>query len=661
MERISLPAQRQTATAVLTRLVAGAVVICALYFGKPILLPIALALFLALILTPLVTVLDHRRVPRVVAVILVTFTVAGALLAGVTLISVQLASLVDELPSQSENIKSKVRSVRGLGESAYMDRLGQLWTDVRSEWELLPARHLADPATAPADPVASDAPPSAASVEATSDGPSWAARSPILLIPLLDFVVALGLALIMAFFILLQRETLRDRLIRLVGGSHILTTKAVDDAGERISRYLRMQLIVNASYGTLWGLGLYFIGLEYAPLCGFIAAVLRFVPYIGPWIAGLIPVALALAQFSGWSELAMILGLLAVLELSSNNFLEPMLYGRSTGVSGPALLVSAAFWTYLWGPVGLLLSGPITVCLAVVGKHFPRVAYLDVLLGADPVLEPHVGYYQRLVARDQDEATRIILAQAKLMPLDRLFDEILVPALNLMKQDRVRTDGTAADERYVVDTTREILEDLVAADSARPAAQSTRPTEIRQAPNPQPEPTRRVCILGFPARDAEDQLALEMLWHLLSDKDWEFEIESADGVSAGEWVDRVAERNATIVCIASLPPGGLSHTRYVCKKLRNRLPDIKIAVGRWGLEAGVDSDHENLRTVGVDLFATTLRETRDQLNSWLPVFGEQQSREIEATLNPVTPPATSQPRDLVSVGAADPLEVAIEP
>ncbi len=628
MERATPTNTRPTTAASLNKTLVGAVVVCFLYFGKPILLPLALAMFLALILTPLVTALQRRHVNRTLSVVLVVVLVAVSMGGIVTMVSLELTSLVDELPTHTENIKGKVRSVRGLGEGASISRLDRLWSEIRAEWQLSPTA--SEPALAPAPGTAVNRPQSnqATAPPHQQDDPSWMSRLPDLLGPILDAAVALGLALVLTFFILLRREALRNRIILLVNGSLIVTTKAVDDAGERISRYLRMQLIINSTYGAVWGLGLYFIGLEYAALWGFLAAALRFVPYIGPWIAGLLPLALALAQFPGWSQLATILGLLIVLELLSNNVMEPVLYGKSTGVSEVAMLVSAAFWTFLWGPVGLVLSGPITVCLVVVGKHFPQVAFLDLLLGDEPVFEPHVGYYQRLVARDQDEATQLVLAQTKIAPLDQVFDEMLIPALNSIKRDRGRTDVTDADEQYVVDTTREIVEDLVVAEPVASTGEKGRVNGIETPSLDLPDAGARVHLMGFPARDAEDQLALEMLRLLLNEEEWNFEIESAGRASTGEWVEQVAKRNPAIVCVASLPPGGLAHTRYVCKKLRSRLPDIRIIVGRWGLGDNTEIDMEHLEAVGADQIATSLRETRDQLNSWLPVFAEQQAREM---------------------------------
>lgn len=622
IDRLQLPVASQKSLVILTKVVVACVIVGALYFGKPILLPLALGFFLSILLTPLVAILQRRRLPRALAVVFVIALVAIILTGLVFVFFTQLTSLVDELPSHTENIKGKVRSVRGIGDGALFDRLDRMWTEVLAEWKDKPpgseAQRLLKPEGTTTDS------PSAANEPATAGGPSWLSRLPNLFAPVISGAVALGLAVVLAFFILLQREALRNRIIRLVGGSLVVTTKAVDDASERISRYLRMQLIVNSSYGAIWGLGLFFIGLDYALLWGFLAAILRFVPYIGPWISSVLPIIVALAQFSGWWQLLVILGLLTALELVSNNLVEPVLYGRSTGVSAVAMLISAAFWTFIWGPIGLLLSGPITVCLAVVGKHFPQLTFLHLILGDEPVLDPHTIYYQRLIARDEDEATQLAIAQAKEAPLDQVFDELLIPAFYTLKRDRARTDITEADEQFAVDTTREIIDDLVDLEAAKAADAETAAAKIRIAPILETDSTPRVCVMGYPARDIEDQLALEMLGRLLDSADWEWENVPALTLT-GDWIERVAERNPAIVCIASIPPGGLAHTRYVCKRLRNRFPDLKIAVGRWGLPEDIELTHD-LEEAGADHVARSLRETRDQLNGWLPVF-DQQSRD----------------------------------
>ncbi len=301
----------------------------------------------------------------------------------------------------------------------------------------------------------------------------------------------------------------------------------------------------------------------------------------------------------------LVLGLIVVLELVTANVVEPRLFGHSMGVSEVALLVAAAFWAFLWGPIGLVLSSPLTVCLVVLGKYVPQLEFLDVLLGDEPSLDADVSYYQRLLARDQDEAAQLVLAQAKTSPPEQVYDGLLVPALNYVKQDRERDDLTEADEQFVLRATREIVEDLgerrtaAAGGAAAPAAEGTETQAVH-----------KVRILGCPGHDEADALALEMLRQLLDPARWEMEILSLEMLSA-ESVARAGEKEPAVVCIGALPPGGLAHTRYLCKRLRARLPEARIVVGRWGLKGNVEQNQEQLREAGADQVETTLLETRD--------------------------------------------------
>ena len=355
-------------------------------------------------------------------------------------------------------------------------------------------------------------------------------------------------------------------------------TKALDDAGQRISRFLLMQLIVNATVGLSVGVGLLAIGVQYAFLWGFLAAVFRYIPYIGVWIAALPPIILSLAMFEGWVQPLLVIGLFLAIELLASNVAEPRLYGRSIGVSEVALLVAAAFWAFLWGPIGLVLSSPLTVCLVVLGKYVPQLKFLDVLLGDEPPLDAHVTFYQRLLARDQDEATQLVLAQAKASSPEQVYDEFLVPALNYAKRDRERDDLTESDEQFVLQATREILEDLGERREAATQAKEAIHAEDRGNASA-PIPLR---VLACPARDQADRLALEMLRQLLDPAKWVVEVAAVETLTA-DLVAQVAEQAPALVCIGALPPGGLAHARYLCKKLR---PGSRRSRSLW---AGGDS------------------------------------------------------------------------
>jgi hypothetical protein len=400
---------------------------------------------------------------------------------------------------------------------------------------------------------------------------------------------------ILVIFMLIERGHLLDRLIRLVGyGRLTITTKALDEAGQRISRYLVMQSIVNGSYGCAVGLGLFLIGLPYALLWGFLAAFLRFIPYVGTAAGALLPIALALAVFIGWVKPILVVGLFVILELVAY-MVEPLLYGRSAQVSQVALMVAIAFWTWLWGPIGLLLATPLTVCLGVLGKYVPPLAFLNVLVSDETVTEMN-RYYQRLVARDDDEAAEIVEQQLKTQTLGEVFDEVLVPALCYAKQDRRNDSLTQDDAQFIFRSTREVVEDL----DARPAP------ENRAAPLP------RARILGCPARDEVDEIALLMFRQLLDPARYEVDLTKTPLLTS-EVVSLVAETSPALICIGAVPPGGLAQTRYLCKRLRARFPDLKIVVGRWGFRENTEETLAHLRADGIDYVGTSLRETRDEV------------------------------------------------
>ena len=624
----------QLALLILTGTVVGVVVVTCLYWARTIFIPVALAVFLTFLLVPLVTALQRRGLRRLPSVHLVVTLAAAALGGVVWLVTAQVTSLAGEVPKYTENIKAKVKSLRHLGQGSVSARLETMIQDITGEWNGPATSQEAEdgatpraaatekPATKDADKPAVAASEKPTTVVLEPESPTWLARMPALLTSLLETLGGLALALVLVVFMLLKREDLRNRLIRLVSHGQItVMTKALDDAGQRISRFLLMQLIVNAAVGLSVGVGLLALRVQYAFLWGFLVAVFRYIPYIGVWIAALPPIILSLAMFEGWVQPLLVIGLFLTIELLASNVAEPRLYGRSIGVSEVALLVAAAFWAFLWGPVGLVLSSPLTVCMVVLGKYVPPLKFLDVLLGDEPPLDAHVTFYQRLLARDQDEATQLVLAQAKASSPEQVYDDFLVPALNYAKRDRERDDLTESDEQSVLQATREILEDLgERRDVVTQAEEAIHAEERGNASAP-----IRLRVLACPARDQADRLALEMLRQLLDPAKWVVEIAAVEMMTAN-LVAQVAEQAPALVCIGALPPGGLAHTRYLCKKLRARFPEVKIVVGRWGLTGGVEANREQLQDAGADLTATTILETRSQLTSLLSILAIGQAK-----------------------------------
>ena len=613
MPKISAAPGWQRALVVLTGTVVGVVVISCLYWAQTVFMPVALAMFLTFLLAPLVTMLQRLGLRRTPSVLLVV-VVAALLLAGVGwLVTAEIASLAEELPTYTENIKGKIRSLRHVGQGAASERLEKMIEDISREWKGQPAGPV-DGAVRPASLVGQQPP----SVTVLPESPTWLSRVPALLRSLVESLGGLALALVLVVFMLLKREELRNRLLRLLGHGRMTTaTKALEDAGQRVSRFLLMQVIINAGFGLLLALGLSLIQVPYALFWGFLAAILRYVPYLGSWIMAALLITLSLALFPGWIQPMLILGFIVVLELVTANIIEPRLFGHSIGVSEVALLVAAAFWAFLWGPIGLVLSSPLTVCLAVLGKYVPQLEFLDVLLGDEPSLDADLGYYQRLLARDQDEATQLVLSQLKTFPSEQVYDRLLVPALNYLRQDRDQDDLTEADEQFILRATREIVEDL--------GERQTAAAEGVQAAEGEAVPPRKVRLLGCPGHDEADALALAMLGQIVDPARWDVEILSQDMLSA-ESVALAGVKGPAVVCIGALPPGGLAHTRYLCKRLRARLPDAKILVGRWGLKSNVTENEEQLREAGADQVETTLLETKAHLEAWLPVLTPEEPK-----------------------------------
>jgi hypothetical protein len=427
---------------------------------------------------------------------------------------------------------------------------------------------------------------------------------------LLEPLATAALVLVLVVFMLIERGDLRNRLIRLVGyGRLTLTTRALDEAGQRISRYLFMQSIVNGSFGIVVGFGLFLIGLPYALLWGFLAAILRFIPYVGPVVAALFPSAFSLAEFSGWGQPLLVIGLIVVLEFISNMIMEPLLYGRSAGVSEVSLMVAVAFWTWLWGPIGLLLATPLTVSLGVLGRYVPQLEFLGILLSDEPVLETHTSYYQRLVARDEDEAIELVETYLKTHSLMETYEAVLVPALYAARKDLVRDNLTEDEGHFIVQATRELVENLGASQIILPRTEAVPESEPSGLPLP------KMVVAGCPAHDEADAVGLLMLQHLLDPMRYEVTLLDVT-LLASEVVSLLEQEQVGLLCLGALAPGGMAHTRYLCKRLRTRLPDLKIVVGRWGEAALSDESRELLRAAGANDIGTTLRETCSQIMQW---------------------------------------------
>ncbi|HEX4589076.1 MAG TPA: AI-2E family transporter, partial [Gemmataceae bacterium] len=570
----------------------GVLVVAVLYFAQTIFIPVALAIFLTFLMTPVVDRLE-RWIGRAVAVVLSVVTAAAILVMIGWGVTHELSGLVQMLnqPEYSRNISDKVALVHRWFQGGIVEEFQRLTRRVE---ERVQEDKRDDGKDQPAQekPAPKSGGPAAGEPQPTSIGPvtpPWLSELPGSLGKVAEMLAQAALVAVLIVFMLVRREDLRNRVIRLIGhGRLTVTTMALDDATARVSRYLFAQLLINASYGLIFAGGLWFLGVPYAFLWGFLAAVMRYVPYVGIWLAVLPPVVLSLAVAPGWTMPLWVVALVAVLELVTANFVEPILFGQSIGVSEVALLVSAAFWAWLWGPLGLILSAPLTVCLVVLGKYVPQLEFFDVILGDAPVLPVRLVFYQRLLARDSDEAAALVEKFVRTAPPEQAYDEFLIPALVAAKRDRDNHDLAEADERFIVSTVAETADQL--ADDAELAS-------AKKAAAP-PDGPRATCLL-VPARDETDEVALRMLRGLLDPLRWDAEILPVAALAA-ELLERMATLRPAVVCVAALPPGGLAHTRYLCKRLRQRFPDVKIAVGLWGADSALAQAREVLAGAGAD-------------------------------------------------------------
>jgi hypothetical protein len=411
-----------------------------------------------------------------------------------------------------------------------------------------------------------------------------------------------GLVVALVIFILLEREELRARVIRLFGqGRLVATTRAFDEAGWRVSHYLLAQSLVNVVFGVSVGIGMYLIGMPYPLLWATLSGVARYVPYVGPTIAAALPLLVSLA-LSGWTTPLLVLALFVALELFTNLVLETALYAGVAGISQVALLVGVAFWAWLWGPLGVLLATPLTVCLGVLGKHVPGLGFVTTLISDEPVLEPDLAYYQRMLAGDKTEAMEIVERFLDAQPPETVYDELMLHALNYAERDRIEGRLTIEEEQELLEATRELLEDVPV---------RARMSETQDEAERALEPLR---VLAVPANGEGDAVALSMLADLLAHTHITLDVQTPNMLTS-EIVEIAERKPHCAILIADLPPSAPTRSRYLAKRLRMRTPDLPILVGRWASPELADENSDALLSVGVTRVASTLRESRDHLLS----------------------------------------------
>jgi predicted PurR-regulated permease PerM len=589
-------------------LVVVAVVIAALYFARVMLVPLALAVLFTFVLAPLVSALERIRFPRFFAVFLVVgIAVTGIAVMGWT-VGNQLIDVTNQLPSYKTNIKEKIDAIHN-PKNRRLDKAADAMKELGKEIaENPPVPNEPAPLSKNSGSGKATAQPKVVPVQVFQPASNPLESLNGVITPLGSSVIVL----VLTIFMLAGREDLRNRLIGLVGHGHLnLMTQALDDAGSRVSRYLLLQLIINACFGAVIGLGLSVIGIPNSMLWGVVAGLLRFLPYIGSPLSAVLPILLSLAIFPSWTGPVATIGLYLIVEILVGNFLEPLIYGAHTGISSFAILFAAIFWTLIWGPIGLLLSTPLTVCLVVLGRHVPALSFLNIMLGDQPVLPPEAHYYQRLLASDQAEAKQVLEDYLKTNSLEDLYDSVLIPALALAEQDRHHDDLDVITEQFICKSTKELLDELGDKSKEPTAAEVQRAQSdlaTLSAPKIRAKPPSHVTsVVCIPARDEADEIVGIMLSQLLERAGYQ-----AQAISIGttaEMLAQIKEVAPDMVCISALPPFALLHARDLYKRVRSNVPNARIIVGLWKFSGDPLKAAARFNIVGDDKLAITLAQT----------------------------------------------------
>jgi predicted PurR-regulated permease PerM len=586
------------------------IVVAVLYFAREIFVPLTLALLFSFLLAPLVTRFERWRIPRIPAV-LITVMIAFGVIGGVGyLVGGQVVELTYKLPSYKANISRRIASLKSSGHSPLSDatrtvkELGEQFSDTTAA----PNGNRPDSAT-------SSGKDRVVPVEIVEPATNLTSVAQSIVGPVLGPLGTAAIVVVFVLFMLIKREDLRDRIIHLIGRGRLnVTTQALDEAASKVTGYLTMQVIVNVSFGVPIGVGLYFLGLPNAALWGLLATLLRFIPYVGAWIALGFPLLISLAITDTWKLPIETLALFGGIELVTSNVLEPWLYGAHTGLSPVAIMVATIFWTWLWGGVGLLLATPLTVCVAVLGKYIPSLSFLDALLGDEPTLTAEERYYQRLLALDQREASQVAETYLKEHSLAALYSGLLVPALAAEEREEQNGGLDQRHQRFIFDATREIVEEL--GGQALVAAGSK--PEKTNGSGKGPGPSSAVVSLSkhpvfcLPAVDEADEIVAVMLTQLLEQEGYKAESVSFKTL-ANEMVEQVAAAGCQTVCISATPPHDTLHTRYLCKLLRARFPTLHIVVGLWDAEQSEDKLARRRERLTADKVVTTLQDALEQL------------------------------------------------
>ena len=631
-QHLNLPipdGQPVDAVRVAATLISAAVIIAALYYGQDVLIPLVCAFLIGFALNPPVAWLSRRGVPRIVSVIAVMFMIGAVLASMIAVLGSQLRSLSQELPTYQHTIRTKLADLRAqLKAPGFFEGALETVETVQKE-------------------VQSETQPPSADVNGAQNDPQRVEIVPALKDPFETAIAWLqvslgpmakaGIVFVFVFLVLLDRSDMRDRLLRMLGGNLHRSTDAIEEAGKRISKYLLMQLIVNVTYGVPMALGLYLIGVPGALLWGTVAAVMRFVPYVGPMLSAIFPISLAFAVDPGWDMVLWTVALIVLLEIVSNNIVEPMLYGTSTGLSVMSLIASATFWTALWGPIGLILATPLTVCLLVIGRNIPQLQFLDTLLGSLPALDLPTRIYQRLLANDAEEAIDIATTEIDGSSLRHFYNDVALDVLRLASDDHLRNATT--EHRLRVATGMDaLLDDL---------------REQYPAAIPKPAKPSVVCIGG---KWEVDTIVSEMLCDVLALDGISAVYRPATIVSAAS-VAKLDLDGADTVCVSYFTSSPALPARHFCRRLRRRWPILRIVLALWNAppELLEGDAHEAL---GANEVVTSIEEATRRIHRIVAPEEAVEAQKAEIPGNEDERVAALHATGVVKSGAREDLDAA---
>jgi len=626
-------ARRASDSSGLTLFVMVAGSVAALYLARDVLIPFAIALTLTFLLTPVVRLLQSIHLPRVLAVLAVVLVSTASAVGLGWVLWGQLFNLANDLPKYRANIDSRIQGLRmpksPLRQAA--DNVKEISQEISGTpppvappAPAVPARGKRAVANTPSKP---------GQIEIVEPGRSDLQYLLDLGAPILRPLATVGLVLVFTIFMLIEKAELRNRLLRLAGVKRLNTvTVALDDAAKRVSKYLLMQLLVNVSFGVLFATGLFFIGVPNAALWGALTAVLRIVPYVGSPIAAAFPLILSLAVFPGWLPPVLVVALFATLELVIANLVEPLLYGANTGISPLAILVTTVFWTILWGPAGLILSTPLTVCAGVLGRYFPQLAFLHILLGDEPALEPAAAFYQRLLALDHPEAHNVAEIFLKEHPLVGLYDLVFIPALAMAERDRHEGSLDHDREQFVFLNVAEMIAEFsdYRSEPVR-AAKNDSPAPILPEAEEQLTSAFAGRILFVPASDEADSITASMLAQLLEQAGHTTISLPVDGSLTV--LQALSPAPDDVICISALPPFALARCRALSRELRARFPKVPTIVGIWGFTGETNQVSAQPDPTRSEKILTTLGEAVERIDQIKTVANETGADQVESALD----------------------------